>query len=100
MVISSDGKEKRQQGISISIRKVWSVALTNLQRWKNDHRIWLMFVFIGIFIVNELNGFVAYGLDTGEKCTAYMLLKATATKPNKKPFIPTYNKGHFSASSR
>ncbi len=73
MVISSGNEEKKQQEIAVTIRKIWSIALTNLQRWKSDQRIWLIFFFTGILIVNEFKGFVAYGLDAGEKCTAYML---------------------------
>lgn len=57
----------------ISVRKIWSVSLINVQRWKNDQRIWMIFFFLGIFVFNELKGFTAYGLDAGERCTAYML---------------------------
>lgn len=54
-------------------RKVYSVAYINFQRWKSDIRVWLIFAFLGVFLIKELEGFREYGMDTGMQCTAFLL---------------------------
>ena len=54
-------------------KKIWFVNRINFGRWKNDRRIWIIFFFVAILLIQELRGFTQYGLDTGEKCTAYLL---------------------------
>ena len=54
-------------------RKTWFIAQINFQRWKSDQRIWIIFISVGVLIIQNLKGLTAYGLDSGEECTAFML---------------------------
>ncbi len=57
----------------VTCKSIWAVTRINFQRWKSDRRIWIIFIFIGALMVQELKGFTLYGLESGEKCTAYLL---------------------------
>lgn len=54
-------------------KKIWSIAYINFQRWKSDLRVWLIFAFLGVFLVQEIKGFTEYGIETGTQCTAFLL---------------------------
>ncbi len=54
-------------------RKIWAVSRINLQRWKNDLRVWVIFLITAVMIVRMLQHLTVYGLDAGMSCTAYLL---------------------------
>ncbi len=49
------------------------IAWLNFCRWKKDLRVILIFLFTGLLIGKDLQGFVKYGLDMGQQCTVCML---------------------------
>lgn len=57
----------------VMCRSVWSIAKINFQRWKYDHRIWIIFAFVGILLVQNLKSLTAYGMDADLKCTGFLL---------------------------
>ena len=63
-------------------RSSCSVMRVNFHRWRSDRRIWIIFLFIGLLLLTELRGYVAYGLDSGEKCTAFLLPTLFASYAN------------------
>lgn len=54
-------------------RKTWYIAYINFRRWKSDLRVWLIFAFLGVFLIQEIKGLTEYGLETGTQCTAFLL---------------------------
>lgn len=57
----------------VMYKKAYSVAKINFQRWKNDQRVWIIFIFVGVLLVRELWGLTRYGLDEQLECTGYLL---------------------------
>ncbi len=46
---------------------------SNLRRWGKDYRVWLVFVFTVVLVVQSLKGYVAYGMAEGREMTFCML---------------------------
>ncbi len=57
----------------VMCRSIWSIAKINFLRWKNDHRIWVIFAFVGILLVQKLKSLTVYGIDANVKCTGFLL---------------------------
>lgn len=56
-----------------TFRSMKAIALINFQRWKRDYRIWLIFAFTAILIVEYLKGYTIYGMEEGKKLTFCLL---------------------------
>lgn len=54
-------------------RSAGAITYTNFMRWKSDLKVWLIFGFLTIHLVQELKGLTEFGLEYGEQCTAYLL---------------------------
>lgn len=54
-------------------KSMCSVMRMNFYRWRYDRRIWIIFLFMGLVIIQELKGYTEYGLDSGEQCTGFLL---------------------------
>lgn len=50
-----------------------SFSYSNLSRWRKDYRVWLVFIFTALLVVQSLKGYVVYGMAEGRKMTFCML---------------------------
>lgn len=56
-----------------TFRSALAFSYSNLSRWKKDYRVWLIFIFTALLIVQSLKGYVVYGMAEGRKMTFCML---------------------------
>lgn len=54
-------------------KSVTAVVSINFHRWKRDYRIWLIFAFTAVLIIEYLRGYTGYGMAEGKKVTFCLL---------------------------
>lgn len=54
-------------------RSVSSFSFCNISRWKKDYRVWLIFVFTALLVIEYLKGYTVYGMAEDKKMTFCML---------------------------
>lgn len=54
-------------------RGAWAIVSINFHKWKRDYRVWLIFAFTAVIIVDYLSGYTDYAVAENRSLTGYFL---------------------------
>lgn len=54
-------------------RGAWAVVSINFHKWKRDYRVWLIFAFTAVIIVDYLSGYTDYAVAENRSLTGCLL---------------------------